>query len=198
MENYEMNQGHELGWDDEIEQESSWILLPDGDYRFTVEKFDRARHAGSEKIPPCNKAIVFFRVFDGKGNSVLITENMFLHTSMEWKLSEFFASIGMKQKGEKARMNWNEVYNKSGVCHVKIRRYKKDGDKEGEKTGQANQIDKLYPTYDQPQISAPAQTSYTPPQTAYNAPQQSYAQNYAQQPQQPQTGAQGGWKPGNF
>lgn len=194
MENYEMNQGHELGWDDEIEQESSWILLPDGDYRFTVEKFDRARHAGSEKIPPCNKAIVFFRVFDGNGNSVLITENLFLHTSMEWKLSEFFASIGMKQKGEKARMNWNEVYSKSGICHVKIRNYKK---KDGS-DGQSNQIDKLYPTYDQPQISAPAQTAYTPPQTAYNAPQQSYTQNYAQQPQQPQTGAQGGWKPGNF
>lgn len=194
MENYEMNQGRELGWDDEIQQESSFMLLPEGDYRFTVEKFDRARHSGSEKIPPCNKAIVSFRVFDGKGNSVLITENLFLHTSMEWKLSEFFASIGMKQKGEKARMNWNEVYGKSGVCHVKIRSYKK---KDGS-DGRANQIDKLYPTYDHPQISAPAQTANTPPQTAYNAPQQSYAQNGAWQPQQPQTGVQGGWTPGNF
>lgn len=186
MENYEMNQeqGHELGWDDEIEQESSWILLPEGDYRFTVEKYIRARHAGSEKIPPCNKAIVSFRVFDGKGNSVLITENLFLHTSMEWKLSEFFASIGMKQKGEKARMNWNEVYNKSGVCHVKIRNYKKKDNSDG----QANQIDKLYPAYDQPQISTVSQTAYTPPQ-------QSYAQTYTPQPQ---TSAQGGWKPGSF
>lgn len=190
MENYEMDQGHELEWDDEIERESSWILLPEGDYRFTVEKLVRARHPGSDKIPPCNKAIVSLRVFDGKGNSVLITENLFLHTSMEWKLSEFFASIGMKQKGEKARMNWNEVYNKSGVCRVKIHNYKK---KDGS-DGQTNQFDKLYPTYDQPQISAPTQTAYsTPPQTAYSAQQQSYAQ-----PQQPQTGAQSGWKPGSF
>lgn len=158
MENYNtINQGRELNWDDEIQQESSWILLPDGDYKFTVEKFDRARHNGSEKIPPCPKAIVSFRVFDTNGNSVLLSENLFLHTSMEWKLSEFFASIGMKQKGEKARMNWNEVYGKSGVCHVKIRNYKKSDDKEGEKTGQANQIDKLYPTYDQPNITTAAQ-----------------------------------------
>lgn len=143
------NNGRELGWDDEIQQESSRLLLPDGDYRFTVERFDRARHAGSNKIPPCNKAIVYFRVFAANGNSVLITENLFLHTSMEWKLSEFFASIGMKRKGEKAQMNWNEVYGKSGVCHVKTRIYeKKDGN-----DGMSNQIDKLYPSYDQPQIA---------------------------------------------
>lgn len=172
------NQGHELGWDDEIQQESSWILLPDGDYRFTIEKFDRARHNGSDKIPPCPKAIVSFRVFDTNGNSVLLSENLFLHTSMEWKLSEFFASIGMKQKGEKARMNWSEVYNKTGICHVKIRNYKK---KDGS-DGQANQIDKLYPTYDQPALAGAVQPAYTQP-------------NY----QQPTYSTQGNsWQPGNF
>ena len=74
-------------------------------------------------------------------------------------------TIGMKQKGEKARMNWNEVYGKSGVCHVEIHNYKKPNDKEGEKTGRKNQINKLYPTYDQPQIttaSQPTQNSWKP------------------------------------
>lgn len=189
MDNYSTtaDQGRELSWDDEIQQESSWILLPDGDYKFTVEKFNRARHNGSEKVPPCPKAIVSFRVFDGKGNSTLITENLFLHTSMEWKLSEFFASIGMKQKGEKARMNWNEVYGKSGVCHVKIHNYKKKDNSDGQK----NQINKLYPTYDQPQIFALVQTADT-------APQQSYAQTYTSQTQPSQASVQGGWKPGSF
>lgn len=69
--------GHELGWDDEIQQESSFILLPEGDYRFTVEKFDRARHAGSANIPPCNKAIVHFRVFSPDGSSVLLRRTCF-------------------------------------------------------------------------------------------------------------------------
>ena len=75
MENYNTTaQGHELGWEDEIQQESSFILLPEGDYRFTVEKFDRARHNGSDKIPPCNKAILHFRVFSPDGSSVLLQD----------------------------------------------------------------------------------------------------------------------------
>lgn len=181
-------QGHELGWDDEIQQESSFILLPEGDYRFTVEKFDRARHAGSTNIPPCNKAIVHFRVFSPDGSSVLLQENLFLHTKMEWKLSEFFASIGMKQKGQAAQMNWSQVCGKSGVCHVKIRTYnKKDGS-----TGEANQIDKLYPSYDQPQT---AQNASQQPCTAF---QPSFTQNNPQSWQTPQSGAQGGWNRGQF
>ena len=182
-------QGHELGWYDEIQQESSFILLPEGDYRFTVEKFDRARHAGSANIPPCNKAIVQFRVFSPDGSSVLLQENLFLHTKMEWKLSEFFASIGMKQKGQAAQMNWLQVCGKSGVCHVKIRTYDK---KDGSGKGQSNQIDKLYPSYDQPQIAQSA------PQQPYAAPQPSYTQNNPQSWQAPQNGAQGGWNRGQF
>lgn len=182
-------QGHELGWDDEIQQENSFILLPEGDYRFTVEKFDRARHAGSVNIPPCNKAIVHFRVFSQDGSSVLLQENLFLHTKMEWKLSEFFASIGMKQKGQAAQMNWSQVCGKSGVCHVKIRTYEK---RDGGGTGQANQIDKLYPSYDQPQ------TAQNAPQQPRTAPQSSYPQNNAQPWQQPQNAPQGGWNRGQF
>lgn len=181
MENYNTTaQGHELGWDDEIQQESSFILLPEGDYRFTVEKFDRARHNGSDKIPPCNKAILHFRVFSPDGSSVLLQENLFLHTKMEWKLSEFFASIGMKQKGQAARMNWQEVNGKSGICHVKIRNYdKKDGG-----VGQANKIEKWYPSYDQPQLAQSA------PQQTYTAPQPNNTQ--------PWQSPQGGWNKGQF
>lgn len=170
--------GRELGWDDEIQAESSFILLPEGNYRFTVEKFERARHSGSPKIPPCNKAIVHICVSDNAGNSTTIRENLFLHTTMEWKLSEFFASIGMKNKGEKARMDWGSVYGKTGVCHVKIEEYKKnDGS-----TGTKNSIDKLYPSYDCPQIQDPVQSQ----QYQYQQP------SYTQQP------AQTNWKPGNF
>ena len=42
----------ELDWDDEIERESDFVLLPEGDYDFTVTGFERARHEGSEKLPP--------------------------------------------------------------------------------------------------------------------------------------------------
>lgn len=182
-------QGRELGWEDEIQQESSYILLPEGDYRFTVEKFDRARHDGSKKIPPCNKAIVFIRVFGTDGNSVLLPEYLYLHTVMEWKLSEFFASIGMKQKGQAARMNWQEVNGKSGICHVTVQDKEK---KDGSGTYKKNQIDKLYPSYDQPQLAQ------NPAQQPYSAPQPSYPQN-SPQPWQPQQSApQSSWNNGQF
>ena len=49
------NNGTALGWDDEVE-EKSFILLPEGEYPFRVEGFDREQHNGTEKMPPCNVA----------------------------------------------------------------------------------------------------------------------------------------------
>ncbi len=187
---YNNNNGHELGWDDEIQNEGKeYVLLPEGDYAFKVEKFERARHAGSAKIPPCNKAIVSFTVADAFGNNVIIEENLYLHTNMEWKLSEFFAAIGLKAKGEKARMDWGAVYGSTGVCRVYVEEFKrKDGT-----TGQKNRISKLYPSYDRPDIPQPAQAQSTYQQPQYQPP--SYTQ---QQPTYTQPAQQGGWQPGNF
>ena len=41
----------ELDWNDEIEKDSDFTLLPEGDYDFTVESFERGRHPGSDKLP---------------------------------------------------------------------------------------------------------------------------------------------------
>mgnify|MGYP000863540518 CR=1 FL=1 len=44
----------EYGWEDEIVNEGGdFVLLPEGDYDFTVAKYERARHEGSAKVPPC-------------------------------------------------------------------------------------------------------------------------------------------------
>ncbi len=50
------NNGHELGWDDEVEDKSP--LVPEGEYNFTVETFERGRFNGSEKMPPCPQAML--------------------------------------------------------------------------------------------------------------------------------------------
>ncbi len=53
----------ELGWEDEIENEGSpRRVLEVGEYPFTVESFERARFAGSEKVPPCPQTIVHLRI----------------------------------------------------------------------------------------------------------------------------------------
>lgn len=87
----------EFGWDDEIEKDSDeWVLLPEGDYDFTVTAFERGRHQGSDKLPPCNKAILTLKV-EGKEGTATITHNLFLHSKTEGMLSAFFCAIGQKK-----------------------------------------------------------------------------------------------------
>lgn len=96
----------EFGWDDEIQQDGhSFQVLPEGDYNFTVKKFERARHGGSEKIPACNKAILTVAVSSAEASGDVLT-NLFLHSRFEWKLCQFFTAIGQRKRGEAMRMNW--------------------------------------------------------------------------------------------
>lgn len=134
------NQGRELGWDDTIQKDSNdFITLPEGDYDFTVESYDRGRHNGSEKLPPCNKAILKIRV-EGSEGEVTVTHNLFLHTITEGMLSAFFASIGQKKKGEPLRMNWGTVPGSKGRLKLSVRTYEKDGE-----TRKINEIKRFYP-----------------------------------------------------
>ena len=140
----------ELQWDDTIEKESSdFVLLPEGDYNFVVDSFERGRHGGSEKLPSCNKAILKLRVESDKGTA-LITHNLFLHTKTEGLLSAFFESIGQKKKGEKMAMNWSHVPGATGRAKVGIHTYvNKDGEER-----QSNDIKKFYPKEDKPAFTA--------------------------------------------
>ena len=181
----------ELGWDDQIERESDFILAPAGDYDFVVTGFERARHEGSPKLPPCNKAVVSIQISTPEGDAT-IKHNLFLHTKTEGMLSAFFIGIGQKKHGEPLRMNWNNVIGARGKCKVGIREYKGD---DGE-IKQFNEIKKFY------EPTAPAQTQqyqnqFMPQSTQYtNYPNQPAQQQYQTPPQTP---AQGGvWKPGSF
>lgn len=128
--------GRELDWDDTIEKESDYVILPEGDYDFVVESVERARHPGSEKLPPCNKAIVKMRI-DSEYGTAIINHNLFLHTNTEGMLSAFFTCIGQKKKGEPLRsMNWSSVTGSTGRIHVKPRVYNEN---------EYNDIKKFYP-----------------------------------------------------
>lgn len=128
----------ELEWDDVIENdESDYQPLPEGDYKFTVTKFERGRSAGKGKLPACNMAILTLHI-ESPERSTTITENLVLHSSLEWKLSAFFRSIGQKKHGEQLRPRWNEVVGSTGRCHIFIDTYTgTDG-----KSYQNNKIDK--------------------------------------------------------
>ncbi|RRC92744.1 DUF669 domain-containing protein [Erysipelotrichaceae bacterium OH741_COT-311] len=134
--NNQLNQERELAWDDEISQEGGeYIVLPAGDYDFVVGSYERGRHNGSEKLPPCNKATVEIKIAYN-GENVSIYHNLFLHTSTERMLSAFFKSIGLKKDGESFKMNWNAVPGCSGRCKVEPNTYNGNT---------YNQIKKFYP-----------------------------------------------------
>lgn len=108
-----------LSWDDEITKESEFILLQPGEYDFKVDNVEKSYFNGSANMSPCPQAIVHLTV----NNEATIKVNLFLNTKSEWKLSEFFTSIGLKKKGEPLKMNWNAVPGKTGICAVKNREY---------------------------------------------------------------------------
>lgn len=115
-----------LGWDDTIEKDpGEFVLLPEGEYDFEVASFERARFDGSEKLPPCNMAVLFLKVKSGEKETT-IRNALFLHSKTEGLLSAFFTSIGQKKKGEPLKMNWNKVVGAKGRCKVKVRTWKND------------------------------------------------------------------------
>lgn len=130
----------ELDWEDEIENDGpDFTLLPAGDYDFTVTGFDRERHPGSAKLPPCNKAVVHIQIDAPQGRAV-INHNLFLHSKCEGLLCAFFSSIGLRKHGEKLRMNWSQVAGATGRCKVDVREWTS---REG-KAMQSNEIKKFY------------------------------------------------------
>lgn len=137
-----MNQERELGWDDEIEKDGGdFIVLPAGDYDFMVAKFERGRFNGSEKMPACYQAKLELNVHSPEHGDVIVFHNLFLHTKTEGLLSNFFAGIGQKKKGEKLKMNWNEVIGCKGRLKLEINKFTgKDG---AERTN--NQVRTFYP-----------------------------------------------------
>ena len=48
--------GRELGWDDEVDKGADYVLLPEGEYDFTIESFEGGRFGGSDKAPGCGRA----------------------------------------------------------------------------------------------------------------------------------------------
>lgn len=174
--NNNANMGAEIGWDDEISQESNFVLLEPGDYDFTVASFERKRFNGSEKMCACNQVVL--RIDVGEGT---IFDNLYMNTKAEWRISQFFKAIGQKQSGVPFVPNWNAVPGSSGRCKVGIHKWK---DNDGEER-KYNEIKEYY----EPDSNAPVR------QTAPASYQQTTVNGYANQAA---NGRPGHWQPGKF
>lgn len=176
MSDYNNNQGFELGWDSQIENDSpDYIILPEGEYDFTVKSFERGRHNGSDKVGPCPKAILTLGIDTPQGEAT-VRKELLLHSKLEGILCEFFTCIGQRTHGQRVTMNWNAVPGAHGRCKIGTRVYNGN---------QYNEVKKFL------EPAAPHPQQYQQPQQYAGAPQ-----NMPTAHTQPPAG--GGWQGGKF
>ena len=120
--------GYAIGWDDEIIDpgEPEFVLLTPGIYDFTVTGFERGHFDGSEKMDACSMAKLTLRCSNGVQETTVFT-NLFLSSTVAFKLSKFAKSIGDmpvgSTTGQKFHVDWNNIIGKSGKCRIKTRVY---------------------------------------------------------------------------
>ena len=114
-----------LGWDDEIE-ESSFEVIPDGDYKFEVTGFERGWWEPSRsdsKIPACNQAEIEMTIRwtseSGRTQTNKVKYNLKLVSNLQFLIYQFFEAIGLRKKGDgTTKMPWNNIVGTVGVCQI--------------------------------------------------------------------------------
>ena len=181
-----------LGWDDEVEEGSPFVLLPEGNYPFTITGLEKGiyeKPANREsKIPAnCPKATVTLEFTTSTGEKSTLTENFYLYKKMQWKINQFFTSIGAPKNPEgKVKMNWGTVLGAKGAASLVVNDYT---DRSGN-PAQNNRIkDFLEPTQQTaaPGYQGPEQNYQQPP--AQTQPPQQNVTPFPQQTAAPQNGA---------
>lgn len=106
------------------EETNEYKPLPEGDYEFVINAVTKKMFNGSAKMPACPQASIEIHVDDpNTGRTVPVFSNLFLCSSQEWKLAQFFKSIGvMSADAKKLRMRW-DIEGEKGTCHIGPREY---------------------------------------------------------------------------
>lgn len=110
--------GQEIGWEDEVENTSSFVDIKDGEYEFIVDHFERSKVGGDSKYSGQNMAVIYCNILT-QGEPQLKT-NIIMNTKFQWKISQFFISIGQmkNEEGAKLKPNWSTVGGSRGHCRI--------------------------------------------------------------------------------
>ena len=131
----------ELDLNGSIEQESQFTDIPVGDYEGIIDHYEIGTCDWDNENYNGKKMLTIYINVDAGGQEVQLRDNIVLVKNMEWKLSQFFTSIGQKKKGEPLVMNWNTVPGSTGTLELEINHYtKNDGSK-----GENNRVKKFLP-----------------------------------------------------
>ncbi|WP_270364373.1 hypothetical protein [Enterococcus malodoratus] len=159
------NENEFLGWGDSfIAEESSFTLLPAGEYPFTVTGFERKIYDGnSTKIQNGTPYAEIEMEFTGAEGTTKVIDRLYMVKKWQWKLTQFFTGIGQAPIiGQPFAPNWGTVVGSRGRAKLLINEYT------SQKTGKENknnQIDEyLAPVANSGVVSQPTQQQTQPQQ----------------------------------
>lgn len=172
-----------------------WTLLPEGFYPFRVERMERERYQGSQKMPQCPMAKLTLAVTGADGRDTAVQQRLYITRNQLWKVSRFMESVGRgRNEAGKVIIDWGGIEGAAGWVKLKVRSYTgRDGQER-----QTNDVEwfvkpeeqqEAWESYDAACRAAAAQAAPAPQQQAPGyAPQASQApQNgaFAPAPQYP-------------
>jgi hypothetical protein len=159
-----------------------WTLLPEGFYPFRVERMERERYQGSQKMPQCPMAKLTLSVTGADGRDTAVQQRLYITRNQLWKVSRFMESVGRGRNGAgKVIIDWGGIEGSTGWVKLKVRSYTgRDGQER-----QTNDVEwfvkpeeqeEAWKSYDASCRAAAAQAAPAPQQQAHGyAPQASQA-----------------------
>ena len=112
-----------LKWTDAIEKDSEErALIPEGNYNARILWIEKGEFHGSAKLSACPKAMITM-ILDTGETPTPVTVSLLLHRRLEWKLKEFFRSVGRAKPGEAYVMCWDGLEGAKLRVHVGQRKY---------------------------------------------------------------------------
>lgn len=164
-----------------------WTLLPEGFYPFRVEKMERERYQGSQKMPQCPMAKLTLAVTGADGRDTAVQQRLYITRNQLWKVSRFMESVGRgRNEAGKVIIDWGGIEGMGGFVKLKVRSYTgRDGQER-----QTNDVEWFVKPEEQQEAweSYDAACRATAAQAA-PAPQQQAAGYAPQASQAPQNGA---------
>lgn len=159
-----------------------WTLLPEGFYPFRVERMERERYQGSQKMPQCPMAKLTLAVTGADGRDTSVQQRLYITRNQLWKVSRFMESVGRgRNEAGKVIIDWGGIEGMGGFVKLKVRSYTgRDGQER-----QTNDVEwfvkpeeqqEAWESYDAACRAAAAQAAPAPQQQAPGyAPQASQA-----------------------
>lgn len=105
-------------------QHGGWTLLPEGFYPFRVERMERERYQGSQKMPQCPMAKLTLSVTGADGRDTTVQQRLYITRNQLWKVSRFMESVGRGRNGAgKVIIDWGGIEGSTGWVKLKVRSY---------------------------------------------------------------------------